>query len=245
MSLKFSATSCEAPVRNQGRLCRAVLWSLFAISILSIALRFIARAPVFDGPGYGWDDWAMLVVLAFLVPHEVGLEIMVQEGLGQDIWMIAPNWKAITSISKFFWTGEMFYVCVVNLTKVAILLLYLRIFPSSVATWFRTACFALIAVCITATIGMVLSVAFECHPISGAYLRWDGETESKCINTTAQVLALSGINILLDLLVFVLPIRNIMKLNASLQKRIGVCLTFLVGKSTPLSSFPFWYCFRG
>lgn len=200
------------------------------MSILAIALRFIARAPFFDGPGYGWDDWTMLVVLAFLVPHEVGLELMVQEGLGQDIWMLAPNWEAITAITKSFWLGEMWYTCVVNLTKVAILLLYLRIFPSSVATWFRTACFGLIAVCVTATIGMVLAVIFECNPVSGAYLRWDGETESKCINTTAQVLAMSGINILLDLLVFILPIRNIMKLNASLQKRVGVCLTFLVGK---------------
>lgn len=73
-------------------------------------------------------------------------------------------------------------------TKVAILFLYLRIFPSSVATWFRTMCIAFIVVCTVGTIGIILSVVFECNPVSGAYNRWDGEVPTQCININAQVL---------------------------------------------------------
>jgi hypothetical protein len=57
----------------------------------------------------------MLVVLCFLVPHEVGLEIsesfvedpqdvklihllVVQRGLGQDFWMIAPRWHHVDDL---------------------------------------------------------------------------------------------------------------------------------------------------
>ncbi|KAK5171457.1 uncharacterized protein LTR77_004602 [Saxophila tyrrhenica] len=114
-------------------------------------------------------------------------------------------------------------------TKVAIVLLYLRIFPSSVTTWFRTACYTIIGVCIACTIGVLPTVAFECSPISGAYLRWDGETETKCLNTTAQVVSMAAVNILLDLVVFILPIPKIIKLNISANKKVGICFTFLVG----------------
>ena len=51
------------------------MWALFSLSMLAVALRFLARAPIMNGPGYWWDDWIMLVVLAFLFPHEIGLEI--------------------------------------------------------------------------------------------------------------------------------------------------------------------------
>ncbi len=74
-TLKFSADACEVPVRDKGPLTRAVCWSLFGLSLLAIALRLVARSPWSGGPGYGWDDWTMLFVLSFLIPHEVGLEI--------------------------------------------------------------------------------------------------------------------------------------------------------------------------
>lgn len=51
------------------------MWSLFAISITFVALRFLARTKTLDGPGFGADDWTMLVVLVFIFPHEIGLEM--------------------------------------------------------------------------------------------------------------------------------------------------------------------------
>ena len=48
----------------------AVEWALFGVSVLAIAFRFLARSPISDGPGYGRDDYTMLLVLALLVPHE-------------------------------------------------------------------------------------------------------------------------------------------------------------------------------
>ncbi|KAK3048241.1 hypothetical protein LTR09_010402 [Extremus antarcticus] len=40
---------------------------------------------------------------------------------------------------------------------------------------------------------------------------------------------MAAINIILDLVVFVLPIPKILRLNTSTSKKIGICLTFLVG----------------
>ena len=125
--------------------------------------------------------------------------------------------------------GETHYTCVVMLTKISILLLYLRIFPSTVSTWFRTTWFIFIAVCATGMIGMVLAIAFECNPVAGAYNAWDGEHPATCIDTHSQLTVMAGINIVLDLAVFFLPIPKVVKLETSTQKKIGVCMTFLVG----------------
>ncbi len=46
----------------------------------------------------------------------------------------------------------MYYTVIVNFTKVSIVLLYLRIFPSTVTTRFRTACFVIIGICVASTI---------------------------------------------------------------------------------------------
>ena len=132
--------------------------------------------------------------------------------------------------TKFFWTGEMWYTFVTMLTKVSILLLYLRIFPKTVASrWFRTTVWTLVGVCLAANAAFVLSIIFQCKPVTGAYKAWDGTVEAKCFNTSAQIIAMAGINILLDLTVFFLPIPKLVQLEISTRKKIGVCLTFLVG----------------
>lgn len=72
---KYQTISCGAPIRNEGPLSKRVLWALFAISLASMALRFVARAPWLNGPGFGLDDYTMLVALAALIPLEIAVEI--------------------------------------------------------------------------------------------------------------------------------------------------------------------------
>lgn len=72
---RLTAQTCGAPVRNRGPNCRAITWSLFAISIVFVGLRFVARTKRLDGPGFGADDWTMLVVMLFMFPHEIGVEL--------------------------------------------------------------------------------------------------------------------------------------------------------------------------
>lgn len=75
MTQRVSSNACGAPVRDRGAQCRAIAWSLFAISITFVALRFLSRSKMMEGPGFGADDWTILVVLAFMFPHEIGLEL--------------------------------------------------------------------------------------------------------------------------------------------------------------------------
>lgn len=116
------------------------------------------------------------------------------------------------------------------LTKISILLLYTRIFPKTVSSrTFRAAVHALIAACAAATAAFVLSIIFQCDPVPGAYKAWDGEYDATCFNTNAQIIAMAGINILLDLTVFLLPLPSLLHLEISARKKFGVCLTFMTG----------------
>ncbi|KAK5169189.1 uncharacterized protein LTR77_006498 [Saxophila tyrrhenica] len=123
----------------------------------------------------------------------------------------------------------MTWLCSVNLIKIAIVLLYLRLFPSSMMTWFRPACYAIIGICVAYTIGGLASLIFACNPLSGVWQRWDQEIEVHCIDSDVQLVAMAALNIPLDLVVFFLPIPKIIQLQTSRSKKFGVCLNFLVG----------------
>ena len=123
----------------------------------------------------------------------------------------------------------MFWTAGVMLTKVAILFLYLRIFPETTSKPFRITCWAFLGVCISALLGIVFAFIFSCKPISGNWNAWDGEHPATCTNAFAQSMSIASINVTLDLAVFLLPIPQVWKLNMSIKKRLGVALTFLIG----------------
>lgn len=58
---------CDASVRNNSAVPRESNWPLFGIALFSIISRFLARSPLLKGPGYGWDDWSILVGFGLLV----------------------------------------------------------------------------------------------------------------------------------------------------------------------------------
>jgi len=122
------------------------------------------------------------------------------------------------------------------MTKISILLLYLRIFPSTISTRFRRACYIMIALCVTYCISMWLAILFNCAPIPLVWTRWDGAHtgDGHCININSLAFANSGINILYDFCVIFLPIPKLMRLELSTHKKIGVCLTFMVGLFTTI-----------
>ncbi|RMY20879.1 hypothetical protein D0867_03676 [Hortaea werneckii] len=248
---KFIATKkqqsilCDAPIRDDASLTRRATWPLFGIALFSVIFRFLARSRFLEGPGFGWDDWTILIALGLLVAasglldqseytifSRVGelradLRSVTRIGLGKDTWMLEP--QHITDVLYMFFVLEFVYIGILVITKISILLLYLRIFPSTVSTWFRVNIWVVIGLCSAYCLSMWFSILFECDPICYNWTRWDGEHEGKCINARALIYSSSSINIVLDLMVFFLPFPKLMKLEVSVRKKIGICLTFVLG----------------
>lgn len=121
---------------------------------------------------------------------------------------------------------EVLYLSILPMTKISILCFYLRVFPKKEI---RVATYVIMALCVGYLISFVLISVFQCDPINGAYLRWDGEHNFKCNNINAQGWAAAIANMILDLIVMALPLRELYQLNLSLRKKLGVLCMFSLG----------------
>ncbi|KAJ4364311.1 hypothetical protein N0V95_000823 [Ascochyta clinopodiicola] len=129
-------------------------------------------------------------------------------------------------ILEIFYYTELLYLASIALTKIAVLLFYLRIFPHQ---GLRRMIYITIVVCVMYIIAFVTATALQCLPIRFAWERWDGEHHGKCINLNADAWVSAGVNIILDLVVIILPMRELSKLAMSRRRKFGVMLMFLGG----------------
>lgn len=142
-----------------------------------------------------------------------------------------PNhtWKETIILFKhanwlqLYYIAQIFYKLTINLAKISMLLLYLRIF---VHRWFRRCCFALIGL---VTCYMIVSITLsicQCHPISGA---WDKSTAPTCIDLEKAWLANAGFSVATDALILMLPMHPICTSKLSVPQKRGLIMLLTVG----------------
>lgn len=127
---------------------------------------------------------------------------------------------------KIFAILTYFYILVSWLTKVSILLLYLRLFPDHI---FRIITKIGLVFCSMAGTAFFFACIFQCAPVSLIWTFWDGEHKGKCMDWAGQGWAHVSINVFADVAILVLPLPTIWKLNLPLEKKLGVLAMFSVG----------------
>lgn len=138
---------------------------------------------------------------------------------------------------QYFFVFTILYTVLVMLTKVSILQLYLRIWSEdAVSIWFRRTCWFLVAVHLVTILAFVFSEIFICSPVPYSWHFWDGLHQGSCANRAAQLYALGAINICYDVIVFILPLHNFLKLNISWRRKTGVLTIFMVGMLVTICS---------
>ena len=115
------------------------------------------------------------------------------------------------------------YVIAIVLPKLAILLFYLRIFPSSN---FRLSVYFLAIFVISWAIGVEFSTIFQCTPISYA---WTRKPPGGCINLLAFYRWVSLPNIISDVIMLVLPVHRVWKLQVTFKQKMALSGVFLMG----------------
>jgi hypothetical protein len=120
----------------------------------------------------------------------------------------------------------MVYITSLSLTKISILFFYLKVFPGK---GFRYCVYVFIAANIIYGVVFVFMLIFQCNPIPGAWLAWDGEYPSKCISINLLGWTAAAINIVLDLAVIILPLPELFRLSMSLRKKVQIIMMFAVG----------------
>ncbi|RHZ61788.1 putative integral membrane protein [Aspergillus thermomutatus] len=225
-----TTSACGQPIRDRTRVVSIAGVAGGVLAVIAFALRMIARLPCCGGQ-FGMDDLAMILTMSLVIPLSALSVVLADSGLGKDIWTVSPD--HITHILYVYFYDECLYLSIIPLTKISILLFYLRVFP---ARSFRIMTYAVIGLNTCYLIVFVLISVFQCKPIKGAWLHWDGEGHYSCNNINAQGWAAAAINMALDLIVMALPLRELYRLNLSLRKKLFVMSMFSLGLFVTLVS---------
>ncbi|KAG4430400.1 hypothetical protein IFR05_014120 [Cadophora sp. M221] len=218
---KFQAGVCKAPFQNQSQTIVSVFVVITAVASVFVAARLVHGN--LRGNKLGLEDWIVTggLILAGL---PIALTIkMAGEGFGKHLYSLEDG-----DLKKFlrdFYIAENTYVVVLSVTKLSILFFYLRIFQNKY--WFSVQVWATIAmICVSTAIISVMTI-FQCRPIP--YF-WDRDIKGgSCLDLNALAYANSAMSMVQDVIITLLPLREVLKLNMSLHKKITIVLVFALG----------------
>ncbi|KAL2870903.1 uncharacterized protein BJX67DRAFT_389799 [Aspergillus lucknowensis] len=223
-------SGCGAPVRDRTHLVSIIGLAGGALALIAFVMRIIAHLPCCGGK-LGMDDLTMALTMGCVLPLSALSYVLAEDGLGKDMWTVP--FDNIDHILYIYFFDECLYLTGIALTKISILCFYLRVFPRRE---FRIAVYAAIGVNIAYIIVFVLISVFQCRPVHGAWHRWDEEHEFQCNNINAQGWASAAINMILDIFVMALPLRELYHLNLSWRKKAFVMCMFSLGLFVTLVS---------
>ncbi|KAI9045068.1 uncharacterized protein KD926_010391 [Aspergillus affinis] len=127
--------------------------------------------------------------------------------------------ELLTRALKLYFIAQILYKINIGLTKISILLLYLRLF---IQRWFFITCWAWIVIITAFTLGTVISSIFQCSPVQYAFDK-SLPGSGSCINLTAFWYANAGFNIFSDLVLVALPVPVISRLQLPPRLKLILC----------------------
>ncbi|KAK8087847.1 hypothetical protein PG997_002808 [Apiospora hydei] len=225
MTKNGSMTMCQPnePLRDQTQtpLLIGVIGGVVAIVI--VVLRMMSGLPA-GGRKLGWDDWTILMALALSMPPTVFSVLLSNNGLGRDMWTLPM--KNIENVLFLYYLGEIFYFAALAVNKISILIFILRVFPDQN---FRRITYGVIGLCSAYGIAFVFATMFQCQPIEYSWKQIDSTYPGKCNDIHLQGWMSAILNIAVDLVVLVLPLKQLYQLQTNLKKKIMIMIMFSLG----------------
>jgi hypothetical protein len=122
--------------------------------------------------------------------------------------------------------GELFYFASLTFNKISILFFLLRVFPSR---QFRYTIYATMGLVTAYGLAFLLVTAFQCQPVPYSWEQLENPAGGRCNNINLQGWTSAAINIVIDLIILVLPLRNLYKLQMSWKKKVMIMFMFSLG----------------
>ncbi|KAJ5956964.1 hypothetical protein N7501_011243 [Penicillium viridicatum] len=191
-----------------------------------VAIRLWSRAK--SKSGLGWDDWTILVSSMFAVIVMAFMLAACTYGFGQHIANITTPHRLMTM--KLFFVSQAFYKLTMNMTKMSILMLYLRIF---IQRWFRITCYVLLVIITSYMVGAFFASVFQCTPVARA---WNKAIPGSCIDITTNWYANAGFSIATDIIILTLPMYPLYKSKIILKRKIALMIVFALGTFVVVTS---------
>ena len=135
-----------------------------------------------------------------------------------------PTLRADSCVpGQLMYAFELCFTVMATVIKLALLLLYRRMFPTR---RFKIALYPIAGITLVAGVAIVLAIAFQCHPIN---LAWDKTVPGSCGDTKSLLIATVAVNMVTDLIVLATPIPVVWALQMSKMQKVGVTIAFGTG----------------
>ncbi|KAI3324020.1 hypothetical protein HD806DRAFT_496238 [Xylariaceae sp. AK1471] len=215
---------------NGGRVIAATT-TILVVSTILFALRLISRS--LTTAKRGWDDHLLIAAYFALLGVLTILYVDVTHaGLGRHVAAVVmedPN--KLTRFFLLLYILELFYALSVMLSRVSVVILYLRIFTTRSA---QIACWATIAYLVANCVAAYITAQLECMPLAYA---WDKSIEGgTCFDEILWFELTNILNIVGDVMVLLLPLKTVWGLHTSTSKRVGIVAVLLTGSIGVIAS---------
>jgi hypothetical protein len=202
--------------------------TMIALSTLAVALRFYVRGRMVRT--IASEDWCILAAWVFTVAADGGTIREAQLALGHHIEDVSPEnlmaWlhaDESTTAPQTTFIKTLFYNLSLFLTKVSVLLLYLRVLKTY--NYLRKAIWATLVVVIVYNVWAVAMQLSTCVPLRK---KWDRTVEGYC-HPLDVWWALTYIHIITDFIIFLLPIPAVVSMTIPRAQKAGLLFVFCIG----------------
>lgn len=130
---------------------------------------------------------------------------------------------------------QIWYSIAAACIKLAVLLLYLRVFSTRRRDSFDRAVRTLmVVICV---FYFALSIAKICQCIPRARI-WDSSISGRCVNLSALLVSSGLFNIVSDICILLVPLRGVWSLQIGRKRKVGIYAVFTVGLVSVLALAP-------
>ncbi|KAI9850382.1 MAG: hypothetical protein M1838_005772 [Thelocarpon superellum] len=189
------------------------------LSTIAVGLRLMARRVV--KMPFSWDDYTIIAALILSYALCISALTAVHFGFGKhDLSNTIPG---LEHLLRSLYIYLIVYVLCLPTVKLSILLFYLRIFTTPN---FKRLAYVSIAFVVIWSLSAFLALVFACQPINAW---WIADVNAHCMNDYDFLMAESGITILTDVWLLVMPMPLVWKLQISRQQKLALSGVFLLG----------------
>ncbi|TVY82748.1 Satratoxin biosynthesis SC1 cluster protein [Lachnellula suecica] len=216
---KVTAEVCERPSQSKNSMLHIMTYVCATITNGSVLARFLVRWLLRQQIRLD-DVFIVLAIISAAIFTYFGV-LFEKNGFGTHIYDVDS--KVVPDLLYWLFVCEPLYILTIGMVKISILCFYLNVFPRKSFKIATIIVLGFVVACITT---FTLATVFQCTPVRRA---WQLDLPGKCVNYNAFSWSNAVLNIVQDILIVVLPIRELRSLQISSKKKIGLYAMFSVG----------------
>ncbi|KAI9035507.1 uncharacterized protein KD926_003435 [Aspergillus affinis] len=194
------------------------------LTLVAVGARLLAR--IRSGARLSWDDYLIFLALMGQLSYAILLFLSNANGDGRHMIFVKDQKRFVQESAA----NAIVYAITVMATKISILFLYRRIFPTRSLL---LGAYFVGATVIAYNVALAFVAAFQCVPFSSM---WTGEP-GKCIGISVPFTIFAVVNVVTDFAILALPVKPVLELHMRRNRKIQVLTIFLLGGMTSVCIF--------